>query len=250
MNVKSDAEIITFFQAHKEKFNQLIQEEFQSQKDYEVLRLEVSKKNAPLINELNQIIPQEFQLRKELETIRLEMDKKDKTLRNQLKKNEEVIKNNDELKFKETVRLQEEISKNSQPLSQFNNKKRSDTNKFLEEIGMSVFTSKTPLTKWMCARSHHYEETHFSHNDFRTLYDIQKGIAWFDENNQPDKQYVFENLNDFHASDFITIDAQNFVRKFGQDCGTLYLNLEGNWYIFLTVCISKKYPDPIDGYNY
>lgn len=218
MNIKSDAEIINYFQTREEKFNQLIQEEFQARKDYEVLRLEVNKKNE--------------------------------ILRDQLKKNEEVNKNNEQLKYNEMFRLQQEISKNMDVLFQFNAKKRNETNKFLEGIGFSLFTSDPNLTKWSCGKSHYYEEEHPPDYKFRTTYSIQKGIVWFDENNQPDKQYVFDNIDKFHTNGNIVLDARSFTKKIGKDDETVYLPLEGNWYVFLTVRISKKYPDPIDGYNY
>lgn len=218
INVKSDAEIIAYFQTHKEKFNQLIPEELQSRKDYEVLRLEVNKKNE--------------------------------VLRDQLKKNEEINKHNEQLKNQERFRLQEEISRNTAPLHQLFVQKRRETNKFLEGIGFSVFSLNMPLTKWECGRAHNYEEEHFSHSDFRTTYSVQKGIVWFDENNQPDKQYVVDSFDKFHSVGNIIIDAQRFVSKFGEDAKPRYLHLEGNWYLFLTIRISKKYPDPVDGYNY
>lgn len=223
INFKSDAEIISQFQAHKEELDRLIEKEAQSGKEYDALRLEINKKNEPL--------------------------------NNQLKNNEDINKNNQQLKSQEHLRLLAEKSQNDKVLSDFIKVKSEETKKFLESIGFSELSNcsadytSLEAKKWMCGKKFGYQEEQ-NQNKYKMDYSIEKGLMWFGENNQPDRQYVVDNLDKFHDTGNIKWSAQKFKKTFGKDCETIFLHLGGNWYLFLYVRVAEKYPDPIDGYNY
>jgi hypothetical protein len=207
MDCKSDAEISAEFQAHKEEFNQVVQKELQAQEEIRLLTLEINKKNE--------------------------------IIKNQLKQNAEINRNNEELKQKESGRLLYEIHKNEVFLSRARGEKREEIKKFLKGLELSDYS----LTResLMFAKSYYYQEPQLFYNR-RTSYHIAKGLILFGENNQPEPQYVVDNLDAFHASGNIKLAARKFAAKFGANA-TIYVHIEGKWYLFLKVLTSETRPD-------
>ena len=212
MNLKSDAEMITQFQARKEEFNQLIPKESQYWKEMGNLEMEIKNKNEVIQNQIYEIYK---------------------------------TKNPD---YPLTRQLISEQYKNNRLLDTTKKERRAEIDTFLNGLlnGQDFHFFSMEGGNLMYAQSYEYKEYHLF-IDRHDFYYLAKGLILFRENNQPDKQYVVDNLDNFHSSGNIILTAQKFAKKFGEK-GTIYVHLEGNWYLFLRVLMGGVKCPPDNNY--
>lgn len=210
LDLKSDAEIISGFQ---------------SQKD-----------------EINGIIGQIQQIEKERQLLITQRDTNNKIIDEQLKKNDDINKNNKELKESEKKRLIDEKNKNNRSFFDTLDAKRKEIDQILKKMGYQDHSHYSDKGKIVISqKSFFYSENHFL-SSFKSSYTMQKGLIFFEGNLQPDPQFVIDNL-DQYSSGNIKFNTQRFVDKFGK-MGTIYVHIEGNWYVLLKVMYNPSYnPD-------
>lgn len=206
LDLKSDAEIIS---------------DFQSQKD-----------------ELNGIIGQIQQIEKERQLLIIQRDTNNKLIDEKLKNND-INKNNKDLKESEKKRLIDEKSKNNRSFFDTLDAKRKEIDQILKKMGYQGHSHYSSNGKIVInQKSFFYSENHFF-SSFKSSYTMQKGLIFFEENLQPDPQFVIDNL-DQYSSGNIKFNTQRFADKFGK-METVYVHIEGNWYLFLKVIYNPSY---------
>jgi hypothetical protein len=211
---KFDAEIIADFQAHKEEFNQIPQKLTQIQKNLQILETDIAKKSDLIKTNKNLSVDEQKRLSDE----------------------QQVLIRNSGIEREKRDKIVEFFTKQGFP-------------HYFKEKNPNMLPFGNPTPNILSFGKMDVYQEKFSEDTYRItnhIYRTTKGLTYFDENVQPDKQYVVDDLDNFHSSNNIKLTVQKFMEKFGEG-GTIYRHLEDNWYIYLSVSIEKDYVDKTGG---
>lgn len=219
LKLKSDAEVIAQFQTRK--------------------------------TELNQLLQQIYQTEKELQPLKDEVNKKIKIFQEELEKNEEINKDNPQLKEKERIRLRNELGYPRQPLMKISAEKLFTLQRETNKLGFVLLSLQDPTGDFKVEpeirfglrnNDYQFDKEHLWGSKLERYF-IEKGFVAFTKNNQPDQHLVVDSLDNYSSGN-IKFIAQKFIAKFGKN-DTIYVHIQGNWYLFLKVIMKLDY-DPND----
>lgn len=207
---KSDNELITNYQKNRADYQQVIQK----------------------IKEINEL---KAQLKKETDEFQ-----------RQLKINNEDNRNNETQRKSNEEKIRAEWQKVGDLFSKSYKPKYKEINEAVKKIGNQAYDPYNENSRIILDRSFKYDDT--KQNDG---YHISEGFVLFDENTQPDPRFVVDNIDNFHDSGNIITTYKKILSKFPPKTtfkGTIYLPVEGNFYLYLNVWKSSlSGPGPSDG---